>query len=90
MPPSARAAAARTLAIGLPSAAERGSTAAAPIAARQVFHGGTDTVLLSVTVTDPSGRPISDLRQADFHVFEDNTPQEIERFLEAVRACCAA
>lgn len=54
--------------------------AAAPIAARQVFHGGTDTVLLSVTVTDPSGRPISDLRQADFHVFEDNTPQDIAVF----------
>jgi Ca-activated chloride channel family protein len=54
--------------------------AAVPMAARQVFHGGTDTVLLSVTVTDPSGRPITDLEQSDFRVFEDNAPQDIAVF----------
>lgn len=37
-------------------------------------------VLLWVTVTDKSDRLVSDLRQEDFQVFEDGTPQSIREF----------
>lgn len=49
-------------------------------AAAQVFHGGTDIVLLSVTVTDSAGRHVPDLRKEDFRVYEDGVPQEITHF----------
>jgi len=50
--------------------------------AAQVFHGGTDVVLLSVTVTDGAGRHVSGLKQADFRVFEDGVAQDITHFLD--------
>ncbi len=37
----------------------------------------TDLVLLDVTVTDQSNRPIYDLKKEDFSVFEDKVKQEI-------------
>ena len=46
----------------------------------QIFRAGTDTVLLSVTVADSKGRPVSGLRQDDFTVFEDKVPQAISLF----------
>lgn len=37
-------------------------------------------VIVPVTVTDDKGRFVSDLDQKDFHVFEENKPQEIRYF----------
>jgi Ca-activated chloride channel homolog len=54
--------------------------AAGPLAAPQVFRSGVDTVLLSVTVTDPRNRPLVNLDRGDFQVFEDGVPQEIAVF----------
>jgi Ca-activated chloride channel family protein len=50
--------------------------------AAQVFHGGTDVVLLSVTVTDGAGRHVPGLTKDDFHVFEDGVLQDITHFLD--------
>ncbi len=46
----------------------------------QIFRTGTDTVLLSVTVSDSRNRPVPGLRRDDFVVFEDKTVQSIEVF----------
>lgn len=54
--------------------------AAVPGARQQVFRGGTDVVLLPVTVTDHADHPIGGLDQSAFHVFEDNVPQPITVF----------
>jgi Ca-activated chloride channel family protein len=40
----------------------------------------TELVNLNVRVVDRNGRPINDLKQADFKVFEENQPQKIEFF----------
>lgn len=37
-------------------------------------------VLVNASVTDPSGRPITNLDESNFKVFDDNTEQEIVRF----------
>jgi Ca-activated chloride channel family protein len=49
-------------------------------AAPQVFRGGTDVVLLPVTVTDHAGHLVGGLDQSAFHVFEDGAPQQISVF----------
>lgn len=54
-------------------------TVSAAVAA-QVFRGGTDLVLLSVTVTDSAGRHVANLARDDFRVYEDSVPQEIAHF----------
>lgn len=41
---------------------------------------GTDLVLLDVTVVDPSNKPVMDLKQEEFSVTEDKTPQKIAFF----------
>lgn len=56
------------------------ASAAAGAAHAQVFRGGTDTVLLSVTVADAKGRPLAGLGRDDFLVFEDKLPQAISVF----------
>jgi Ca-activated chloride channel family protein len=50
--------------------------------ARQLpsFHAGIDVISLSVTVTDRSGRYVTDLTPAQFHVFEDGVEQEVAYF----------
>src|SRR3970040_1466826 len=40
----------------------------------------TDLVVLHATVTDRSSRPIADLKQEHFRVFEDNIEQKIKVF----------
>ena len=58
-----------------------GAVFGAPIVARQaLFHGGTDVVLLSVTVVDGQNHLVPGLSQSDFQIFEDNAPQEISNF----------
>ena len=44
------------------------------------FGVRTEAVLVDVNVTDRKGRPVTNLSQADFQVFEDNTPQAILTF----------
>jgi Ca-activated chloride channel family protein len=58
------------------------AAAAVPLGARagQVFRGGTDMVILSVTVSDARNRPITDLEQPNFRVYEDGVPQEVTLF----------
>lgn len=41
---------------------------------------GTDLVTLDVTVVDQSNKPVMDLKQDNFQVFEDKLPQKIEFF----------
>jgi VWFA-related protein len=52
-------------------------------AQRQVpgaFRGRVVLVPVDVRVLDPDGNPVTDLRQADFTVFEDSVPQPIGHF----------
>jgi Ca-activated chloride channel homolog len=49
-------------------------------AAAQVYRGGTDLVLLSVTVSDGAGRHVPGLQREDFRVYEDGVLQEIAHF----------
>lgn len=53
---------------------------AAATPAAQVFRGGTDTVFLSVTVTDPSQKLVTGLEEQEFRIFEDGVPQDITIF----------
>jgi len=54
--------------------------AAAGLDAQGVFRGGTDVVLLNVTVFDQSGRLVPGLDRGDFQVFEDGVLQDISNF----------
>jgi Ca-activated chloride channel family protein len=49
-------------------------------AGAQVYRGGTDVVLLSVTVTDAAGHHVPGLGRDDFRVLEDGVLQEIVHF----------
>jgi Ca-activated chloride channel homolog len=44
------------------------------------FSSGVTQVEVYATVTDAQGRPIKDLRQEDFTVFEDSVPQRVTTF----------
>lgn len=45
--------------------------------ARPVFRSATAAVTVDVVVRDKSGRPVLDLSQGDFEVFEDGSPQRL-------------
>src|SRR5262245_5453255 len=45
-----------------------------------VFRTGINFVRVDAIVTDRQGNPVSDLKQTDFEVFEDNKPQAVETF----------
>lgn len=47
---------------------------------RPVFRSGVDLVPVTVTVTDQQGRPVANLTQSDFRVFEDNKERPIMVF----------
>ena len=64
-------------------------------AAQATFKGGTDLVQVDVSVLDGKRRPVRGLTAADFTVFEDGKPREIQAFSEVylpdrVRADVAA
>jgi VWFA-related protein len=44
------------------------------------FRSGINFVTVDAYVADSKGQPITDLKQSDFEVFEDNKPQKIEQF----------
>ena len=46
----------------------------------EIIKVNTDLVTLNVRVIDRNNRPIDNVRQDDFHVFEDGTAQPIESF----------
>jgi VWFA-related protein len=50
---------------------------------RGLFRGGVDLVSLSVTVTGPDGRYVSDLMAEDFTVLEDGRQQDLAFFERA-------
>jgi Ca-activated chloride channel family protein len=56
------------------------SVATLAAAPQQVFRGGTDVVLLNVTVTDHADHFVGGLDQSAFHVFEDGVLQPIKVF----------
>lgn len=45
-----------------------------------IVRVNTELVTLNVRVIDRNNRPIDNVRQSDFHVFEDGVPQPIESF----------
>jgi Ca-activated chloride channel family protein len=47
------------------------------------FASGTNLVVLSATAVDRHGRPVTNLRQAEFRVLEDGRLQHLEHFSEA-------
>jgi Ca-activated chloride channel family protein len=46
------------------------------------FRGRVDTVMVTVTVTDATGRLITGLTRDDFAIFEDGQPQPITQFTD--------
>ncbi len=63
------------------SSAGSGQDAARPgDQAQPTFRGGIDFVTVDVIVTDRQGRPVIDLTEADFEVFENGAQQPIEQF----------
>jgi hypothetical protein len=44
------------------------------------FRGGISFVRVDVIVTDGKGVPVTDLKQEDFEVMEDDQPQQVEQF----------
>jgi Ca-activated chloride channel homolog len=86
---SQRAAAAAGLAVALaagwwaarPPVEARGQDApGAQLPQRPSFRAGVDIVSLNVTVTDPSGRYVTDLTPDQFSVIEDGVSQEVIHF----------
>jgi Ca-activated chloride channel homolog len=52
----------------------------APLAGQQVFRGGTDLVLLTITVLDGANRLVAGLDQEDFQIYEDGIKQDPSNF----------
>lgn len=48
--------------------------------AQQVFRGGTDLVLLTITVVDGANRLVAGLDQSDFQIYEDGILQDPSNF----------
>src|SRR6187549_2118637 len=44
------------------------------------FRSGINFVTVDAYVSDSKGQPVTDLKQSDFEIFEDNKPQKIEQF----------
>ena len=50
------------------------------LAQQPVFRGGTVIVPLDVSVLDKNHKPVTDLKQSDFTIFENNVKQDIRAF----------
>jgi len=71
---------ARLLLIALAAlAATLGAQAPAP---QPVFRGGTDLVQVDVSVLDGKRHPVRGLTAADFQIFEDGQPRDVQAFTE--------
>jgi Ca-activated chloride channel family protein len=58
-----------------PAPPQTGPTPQAP-----AFRSGVDLVSLNVTVTDGTGRYVTDLKESEFNVFEDGVKQDVTFF----------
>lgn len=76
---AAAAAVALTLSTTAPGAAQQ-----QPSRVPGTFRSTVTLVPLDVRVLDERGRPVTDLRQDDFVIFEDNVPQRIGHFSHQV------
>jgi VWFA-related protein len=47
-----------------------------------VFHANSREVLTDVTVTDNKGDPVHGLSRSDFHIFDNDKPEQLESFEE--------
>ncbi len=45
-----------------------------------IFRGGINFVRVDVIVTDGKDNPVTDLKESDFEILEDNQPQAIDQF----------
>ena len=71
---------ARLLLIALAAlAATLGAQAPTP---QPVFRGGTDLVQVDVSVLDGKRHPVRGLTAADFSIFEDGQPRDVQAFTE--------
>jgi Ca-activated chloride channel family protein len=61
------------------------AAAAAPVAARQTYHGGAELVSVYATVTDHEGRLVTDLTKDDFTVSDNGKTQQIALFSSDVQ-----
>jgi VWFA-related protein len=62
---------------------QQGSGQPAPAqvdAGQPTFRAGINFVTVDAYVSDSKGQPITDLKQSDFQITEDNKPQTIEQF----------
>ena len=50
------------------------------VAAQPTFRSGVELVTIDVVATDRSGRPVHDLKAADFELFEDGKSVPIKAF----------
>ena len=64
----------------LPALAASLDQAAPAGQAQQPFRAGVDLVSLNVTVSDGTGKYVTDLTDADFNVFEDGVKQDVTFF----------
>ncbi len=55
-----------------------------------VLQMSTRIVLTDVTVTDAKGNPVRGLTRSDFHLFDDNRPQQLSSFVEHTPGPAAA
>ncbi len=61
-------------------ATDAGSPQVNPPSQGFVIRTQRNLVLVDVRVWDKSGHPVNDLKQSDFHIFEDGVPQTINSF----------
>ena len=64
----------------LAAAAAVAAAVAVPAGGQQVFRGGTDLVLLTITVVDGQNRLVAGLEQTDFQIYEDGVLQDPTNF----------
>lgn len=69
------------LALAVPAGSHSRVTAQQQEPAVPTFRSDVGLVLHAVAVLDTSGRPVTDLTAADFVVYEDAEPQQVELFL---------
>lgn len=55
------------------------------LSAQAPFRGGTRTVAVYTTVTDPEGRLVPDLARGDFDIADNNKPQELTVFANDIQ-----
>src|SRR5262245_3144360 len=63
-----------------PIAAVLAAAIGVPLAGQQKFRGGTDLVLLTITVHDGANRLVAGLDQEDFEIYEDGVKQDASNF----------